>query len=105
MLLILGFVRRRPLLHCKVGNMSFLYLGLPIGGDSKHLIFWDSVLTRIQNHFLGWKSRYLSFGSRLVLLKSVLTFMLVYDLSFFKALSGIISFIDSLLSNFFLWGG
>jgi hypothetical protein len=31
--------------------------------------------------------------------------MLVYDLSFFKALSGIISFIDSLLSNFFFVGG
>jgi hypothetical protein len=40
----------------------------------------------------------------LVLLKSVLTSLPVYALSFFKAPSGIISSLESLLSNFF-WGG
>jgi hypothetical protein len=46
-----------------------------------------------------------SFGGRLILLKSVLTSMSVYDISFFKAPSGIISStIDSLLNKFF-WVG
>ncbi|GAU16239.1 hypothetical protein TSUD_298710 [Trifolium subterraneum] len=91
-------------LHCKVGKVPFLYLGLPIGGDPRRLVFWEPVLTRIRNRLSGWKSRFLSFGGRLILLKSVLTSLPVYALSFFKAPSGTISSIDSLLNNFF-WGG
>ncbi|MCI12202.1 putative non-LTR retroelement reverse transcriptase, partial [Trifolium medium] len=72
-------------LCCKVGNIPFLYLGLPIGGDPRRLIFWEPVLARLKNKLSGWKSRFLSFGGRLVLLKSVLTSLPVYALSFFKA--------------------
>ncbi|PNX56709.1 ribonuclease H, partial [Trifolium pratense] len=39
----------------------------------------------IKNRLSGWKSRFLSFCGRLVLLKSVLTSLPVYALSFFKA--------------------
>jgi hypothetical protein len=91
-------------LHCKVGKVPFLYLGLPIGGDSRRLSFWEPVVARIRNRLSGWKSRFLSFGGRLVLLKSVLTSLPVYALSFFKAPSGTISSINSLLNKFF-WGG
>jgi hypothetical protein len=66
--------------------------------------FWDPVLTRIKNRLSGWKSRFLSFGGRLVLVKSVLTSLPVYALSFFKAPAGTVSSIESLLINFF-WGG
>jgi hypothetical protein len=56
----------------------------------------DLVVTRLKNSLSEWKSRFLSFGDCLVLLKSVLTSLPVYALSFFKALSGIISSIESL---------
>jgi hypothetical protein len=72
-------------LRCKVGKVPFLYLGLPIGGDPRRLGLWEPVLARIRNRLSGWKSRFLSFGGRLVLLKAVLTSMPVYVLSFFKA--------------------
>jgi hypothetical protein len=91
-------------LRCKVGKVPFLYLGLPIGGDPRRLGVWQPVLARIRNRLSGWKSRFLSFGGRLVLLKAVLTSMPVYVLSFFKAPAGIISSIESLLIKFF-WGG
>ncbi|CAJ2646720.1 unnamed protein product [Trifolium pratense] len=91
-------------LCCKVGKIPFLYLGLQIGGDPRRLVFWEPVLSRIKNRLSGWKSRFLSFGGRLVLLKSVLTSLPVYALSFFKAPSGIISSIESLFIKFF-WGG
>ncbi|KAK2418273.1 hypothetical protein QL285_040487 [Trifolium repens] len=90
-------------LRCRVGGIPFLYLGLPIGGDPRRLGFWEPVLARIMSRLSGWGSRFLSFGGRLVLLKSVLTSLPVYALSFFKAHSGIISSIESLLMNFF-WG-
>ncbi|KAK2433359.1 hypothetical protein QL285_018637 [Trifolium repens] len=91
-------------LRCRVGRIPFLYLGLPIGGNPRRLAFWDPVVTRLKTRLSGWKSRFLSFGGRLVLIKSVLTSLPVYALSFFKAPSGIISSIDSLLIKFF-WGG
>jgi hypothetical protein len=89
-------------MHCKHGRVPFLYLGLPIGGDPR-LQFWQPLVERIHSRLSGWKCKNLSLGGRLVLLKSVMSFILVYFLSFFKALSGIISTLDSLFINFF-WG-
>ncbi|PNY15749.1 cysteine-rich receptor-like protein kinase, partial [Trifolium pratense] len=57
-------------------------------GDPRRLGFWEPVLDRLKNRLSGWRSRFLSFGGRLVLLKSVLTSLLVYALSVFKAPSG-----------------
>jgi len=85
------------ILHCKVGKVPFVYLGLSIGGNPRRLAFWDPVIISIKSRLFGWKSRFLSFGGRLTLLKSVLTSLLVYALSFLKAPSGIISSIESLL--------
>ena len=62
------------------------------------------MLNTIKLRLSAWKSRFLSFGGRLTLLKSVLTSLPVYALSFFKAPSGIISSIESLF-RIFCWGG
>jgi len=91
-------------LGCKVGKVPVLYLGLAIGGDPRRLLFWEPVDNRIKSRLSGWHSRFLSFGGRLILLKSVLTALLVYALSFFKTPSSIISSIESSLNKFF-WGG
>ncbi|XP_024630905.2 uncharacterized protein [Medicago truncatula] len=72
-------------LSCKVGTVPFLYLGMPIGGNPRRLCFWEPIVNRIKSRLSGWNSRFLSFGGRLVLLKSVLTSLPVYALSFFKA--------------------
>jgi hypothetical protein len=76
-------------LHCKVSKVPFLYLGMSIGGDPRRLAFWDPDLNTIKSRLMGWQSRFLSFGGRLVLIKSVLTSLPVYALSFFKAPSGL----------------
>ena len=91
-------------LHCRVRAFPFVYLGLPIAGDPRKLDFWSPILTSISSRLLNWKSKFLSFGGRLILLKSVLSSIPVYFLSFFKAPTGIISSIESLF-NFFFWGG
>jgi len=97
-------VEAASILNCKVRKVPFLYLGLSIGGNPCQLAFWESVLCTIKSRLSGWKSRFISFEARLTLLKSVLTSLDVYALSFFKAPSGIISFIESLLNFFFLGG-
>jgi len=89
------------ILHYKVGKVPFLYLGLSIGGDPRKLAFWDPVLNTIKSRLMGWQSRFLSFGGCLVLIKSVLTSLPVYTLSFFKAPSSIISSIESIFKFFF----
>jgi hypothetical protein len=61
------------ILSCKIGKIPFIYLGLPIGGDARRLNFWEPVLERLKSRLSEWKSRNLSYGGRLILLKSVLS--------------------------------
>ena len=88
-------------LNCKVGSIPFVYLGMPIGGNSRRLSFWEPLLNRIKSILSGWSSKHLSFGGRLILLKSVLSSLPVYALSFFKAPTCIIFSIESLFHCFF----
>jgi len=70
------------------GTIPFVYLGLPIDGDSRKLRFWKPIVDRIVARLSSWNSKFLSFGGRLVLLKSVMSSLPVYFLSFFKAPAG-----------------
>ena len=60
-------------LNCRKGSLPVIYLGLPIGGDSRKLSFWKLVLDRIVARLSSWNNKFLSSGGRLVLLKSVLS--------------------------------
>jgi len=84
-------------LSCKIGKIPFLYLGLSIGGDVRRLSFWKPVIDRIKSRLSDWKSKNLSSGGRLILLKFVMSSQPVYALSFFRAPTGIISSIESIL--------
>lgn len=88
-------------LNCRVGAFPFVYLGLPIGGDPRKLDFWKLILNCIHSRLLRWKSKFLSFGGRLILLKSILSSLPVYFLSFLQAPTGIISSIGSIFNFFF----
>jgi len=90
-------------LNCKVRSIPFVYLGLPIGGNVRRLSFWEPIINRIKSRLTGWNSKHLSMGGCLVLLKSVMSSLPVYALSFFKVLPGIVSSIESLFNCF--WGG
>jgi len=88
-----------------------MYLGLPIGGDTRKLCLWYPIVDCVKSRLFGWKSYDLSMGGRLVLMKSVLSSIPVYFLSFFKAPSDIISILESIFNDiflfffFFFWGG
>ncbi|GAU40608.1 hypothetical protein TSUD_28140 [Trifolium subterraneum] len=46
-----------------------LFKGYNIGGDPRWLVFLEPVLACLKSRLSGWKSRFLSFGGHLVLLK------------------------------------
>ena len=83
-------------MNYKHGCLPFVYLGLPIGGNSRKLQFWYPMVDCFKSRLFGWKSKNLSLGGRLVLLKFVLSSIPVYFLSFFKAPSGNISTVNSI---------
>lgn len=71
-------------LNCGVGKIPFVYLGLPIGARSSDKVVWSKVIDRLELRLAKWENNFLSFGGRLVLLKSVLTSLPLYYFSFFK---------------------
>ena len=66
------------LLDCKASGWPILYLGLPLGGNPKACGFWDPVIERISRRLDGWRKTYLSFGGRITLIQSCLTYMPCY---------------------------
>jgi len=41
-------------LGCKGGKVPFLYLGLPIDGDPRRLLFWEPVVNRIKSTLIDY---------------------------------------------------
>lgn len=91
-------------LLCKVGKLPFTYLGLLIGGNSSGLDLWEPIMDRMGKKLATWKSKMLSIGGRLTLLKASLTSLPVYFMSLFRMPKGIADKIGKLQRQF-LWGG
>jgi len=68
---------------CAVDYLPFSYLGLCLGASYKSKTVWGPVVERFYKRLAGWKSRLLSRGGRLTLLKSILWSWPVYFLSLF----------------------
>ncbi|KAJ9557691.1 hypothetical protein OSB04_012305 [Centaurea solstitialis] len=58
---------------CGKGTLPLFYLGLPVGSSIKRLSHWEKVVNKFKSKLSGWKSKWLSFGGRLTLVKSVLS--------------------------------
>ncbi|GJW58510.1 putative RNA-directed DNA polymerase [Tanacetum coccineum] len=65
---------------------------------------WNKIVERFQKCLSKWKSKSLSFGGRLTLIKSVLGSLGVYYFSTFKEPKTIISTLETIRRKFF-WGG
>nr|KYP44579.1 Putative ribonuclease H protein At1g65750 family [Cajanus cajan] len=79
-------------------------MGIPIGAQYKSLSLWNPIKDRMKSKLSAWKRRHLSFGGRLILLKSVLSSFLLFYLSFFK-IPKVISLSITKIQRAFLWGG
>lgn len=79
-------------------------LGIPIGANPRKMENWKPVIDKMRCRLSNWKRRHLSLGGRIVLIKSVLTNLPIYYLSFMKAPTKVRKAIKRIKRNF-LWAG
>lgn len=78
-------------------------LGLPLYVGHMRNNMFDPFLARVQKKVVGWKSKLLSFGGKIVLIKHVLNSMPIHMLSVLNIPKGVISGLKKIFLNF-LWG-
>ncbi|XP_058757341.1 uncharacterized protein LOC131630579 [Vicia villosa] len=74
------------------------------GGNPKRIAFWNPLVDNVRKRLSTWKGRWLSFGGRMTLLKSVLGSLPIFTLSFYLAPKKVVREINRIQSHF-LWGG
>jgi hypothetical protein len=62
---------------------------------------WKIIEQRIEKKLSSWKGKHLSVGGRLVLVNFVLTSLVMFMLSFFEVLRGVLEKIDYYRSRFY----
>jgi len=71
-------------LNCSLMSFPFTYLGVPIGANPRRSQTWDPIISKCERKLAKWKQKHLSFGGRVTLIKSVITSIPIYFLSFFQ---------------------
>ena len=91
-------------LGCKVRTLPSVYLGLPLGAHHKAISMWDGVEERMRRRLALWKRQYISKGRRIILIKSTLANIPIYQLSLFRMPKIVARRLEKLQRDF-LWGG
>ncbi|GAV89340.1 hypothetical protein CFOL_v3_32757 [Cephalotus follicularis] len=82
--------------------MPIKYLGIPLFKGRAQSCFFDDLVERISSRIQNWKSKLLSFGGKLTLIKSVLCSMPIHILSLLNVPKKVTNRIQKILANF-LW--
>jgi len=90
-------------LNCTQMGISFKYLGLEVGKNPRKKQFWEPVINKIKARLSVWKGRFLTMAGRICLINSVITAILLYYLSLFRAPDPLYKRITSIQRRF-LWG-
>lgn len=91
-------------MFCENGRLPFTYLGLLIRANPKKESTWKHVVEVMKKRLSRWKGRHLSLGGRIVLLKSVLSSIPLYYLSFFRPPRKVLKKLMG-IKRTYLWGG
>jgi hypothetical protein len=71
------------ILGCRISSLPMKYLGLLLGASLKEKSIWDGIIEK-ERSLTCWKRLYLSKGSRITLIKSILSNFPIYFLSLFS---------------------
>ncbi|KAE8696464.1 hypothetical protein F3Y22_tig00110670pilonHSYRG00065 [Hibiscus syriacus] len=88
---------------CTASRLPFKYLGIPLGVDPRRVSVWDPVIDKCITKLSRWKSRFLSFVGRIVLINSVLSSLPLYYMSLYSVPKTVLWKIDKIRRDF-LWG-
>ncbi|GJS77223.1 RNA-directed DNA polymerase, eukaryota [Tanacetum coccineum] len=88
-------------LGCLVLKCPFYYLGTRVGGSMTRVQAWQEIVEKVKSRLSKWKSKTLSIGGRLTLLKSGLGSIPVFHMSIFKVPSKVLHILESIRSHFF----
>nr|GEV82824.1 RNA-directed DNA polymerase, eukaryota [Tanacetum cinerariifolium] len=89
-------------LGCSIMKTPFKYLGVMVGGNSLKSEFWGDIMSKLNSRMSKWKSKTLSIGGRLTLLKSVLGATPIYNMSLFKVPKTVLNRMESIRRDFFM---
>nr|GFA49941.1 putative RNA-directed DNA polymerase, eukaryota, reverse transcriptase zinc-binding domain protein [Tanacetum cinerariifolium] len=81
-------------MRCGVGDFPFTYLGLSIGVNMWRTLAWNVVIEKFKSRLFEWKSKAISFGGRLTLVKSVIGSLSLYYFLMFRVPSCVISALE-----------
>jgi len=88
----------------EIGSLPTMYLGMPLGANSKSNEICNNVVEKCEKKLARWKRQYLSLGGRLTLINSVLDSLPTCMMSLFPIPAKIISRLDRIRKKF-LWQG
>lgn len=87
--MLLSFRYGREVFVCEVGYFPSLYLGLPLGNNSRAMSFWGLVCEKVRKRLTEWKKGFFSKVGRLTMIRSVMSRIPVYYVSLFKMPSSV----------------
>lgn len=82
-------------------TLPMTYLGCPLFNGRKKVVYFAPLIQKLQNRLAGWKSRFLSSGGRLILIRHVLQAMPIHLLATMDPPKGVLRQLESLFSKFF----
>jgi hypothetical protein len=83
---------------------AFTYLGTPISKANPRISNWNNLIDKLKKRISSWGENWLSLAGRIVLIKSVLESVPIYQNSFLLAPSTTIKQMEALQRSF-LWEG
>ena len=91
-------------LGCKSDNLPFEYLGIKVGANMNRCSSWKKVVEVFESRLAGWKSKLLSIGGRVILIKVVFESLPIYYFSLYKAPRKVVENLEKIMRKF-LWTG
>ena len=90
-------------MRCSSSSFPFINLGVAVGQNMAKVDSCGPIIDSFRNRLVVWKAKYLSFGWRMTLIKSVLSSIGSYLMSIYHVTVTVINHLERLRSSFF-WG-
>ena len=88
------------MLRCNSVSFPIKYLGFPLGSSPRRYSSWKPVIDSFKRKLASWKSKFLSFGGRVTLIKSVLGSLPIYFMLLFKMPEKVALELDKIQARF-----